>query len=82
MKRSSRKVLWRVLKKRLKERYQHLTDADLAGIERPAKGEQWLDRIQRRVGGTPFEIACLVEEVTESQMSWKVSSPFSLFRQA
>jgi hypothetical protein len=54
---------WSVLKKRLRERYQHLTEADLAEIE--SGGDEWLLRAQQRIGGSSFEIAQLVEEVTE-----------------
>ena len=54
---------WTILKKKLRERYQHLTDADLAEIEN--EGEKWLLGVQRRIGGTPLEIAHLVAEVTE-----------------
>jgi hypothetical protein len=55
---------WSVLKKRLRERYQHLTEADLAEIE--SGGDEWLLRIQQRIGGSSFEIAQLVEEITET----------------
>jgi hypothetical protein len=55
---------WSVLKKKLRERYRHLTDADLAEIEN--QGEDWLLDVQRRIGGTPFEIAHMVAEVTEN----------------
>jgi len=54
---------WTIFKKKLRERYQHLTDADLAEIEN--QGKEWLLDVQRRIGGTPFEIAHLVAEVTE-----------------
>ena len=54
---------WTVLKRKLRERYQHLTDADLADIEN--EGEEWLLGVQRRIGGTALEIAHLVAEVTE-----------------
>ena len=54
---------WTVLKKKLRERYQHLTDTDLQDIEN--EGERLLLVVQRRIGGTPFEIAHLVAEVTE-----------------
>jgi hypothetical protein len=55
---------WSVLKKRLRERYQHLTEADLAEIE--SSGDDWLLRMQQRIGGSPFEIAQLVDEITEA----------------
>jgi len=54
---------WTVLKKKLRERYQHLTDADFAEIE--SEGGEWLLGVQRLIGGTPLEIAHLVAEVTE-----------------
>ena len=57
---------WNDLKQKLKERYQHLTDADLESIE----SEEWLQCVQRRAGGSPLEIAHLVEEVTEKQNAW------------
>jgi hypothetical protein len=56
------------LRVKLKARYQHLTDSDLADIER--YDEAWLDRMQRRLGGSTFEIAYLVEEVTGRQKLW------------
>jgi hypothetical protein len=54
---------WTVLKKKLRERYRHLTDTDFAEIEN--REEEWLLDVQRRIGGTPFELAHLVAEVTE-----------------
>jgi len=56
------------LRVKLKARYQHLTDSDLADIEH--YDEAWLDRMQRRLGGSTFEIAHLVEEVTGQQTIW------------
>lgn len=54
---------WPVFKQKLKERYRHLTDADLAAIE--SDEDAWLDNLQRVVGRSSFELARLAEEITE-----------------
>jgi hypothetical protein len=56
---------WPVLKQKLKEHYQHLTDGDLAMVE--SDGDAWLEKLQRVVGRSPFEIVRLVEEVIEER---------------
>jgi len=54
---------WPVFKRKLKERYEHLTDADLDLIE--GDEHEWLERLQRIVGRSSLEIAWLAEEATE-----------------
>jgi hypothetical protein len=71
---------WPIFKRKLKERYKNLTDADLREIRVHWKGEQWLDRLHERIGGSRFEIAVLVEEATEAGKGWPVSTPLSLRR--
>ncbi len=71
---------WLIFKRKLKERYQHLTDADLKVIEADWNGDRWLDQLHKRVGGSRFEIAVLVEEVTQAEKGWPVSTPLSLRR--
>ena len=73
MKRASRVSAWKVFKRKLKKRYQHLTKADLADIQKQKNSGQWLERTQRRVGGSPFEIALLVEEAASIEKRWPVS---------
>ena len=71
---------WSILRQKLKVRYKHLTDADLKDIQSDWRSAQWLETLQRRAGGTPFEIALLVEESTEAGKGWPVSTPLSLRR--
>jgi hypothetical protein len=68
MKRFARTSACTDLRVKLKARYQHLTDSDLVDIDH--YDAAWLDRMQRRLGGSTFEIAHLVEEVTGSQKLW------------
>src|SRR2546425_5698795 len=49
---------WTVLKRRLKQKYTQLTEADLAYIE--SKDEELLDRLQQCLGMSRIEIAWLV----------------------
>jgi hypothetical protein len=61
---------WRVFKRKLKERFQHLTDDDLVDIEAGAEvgGDKritMLERLQRLAGRPAFEIARLAEEAAE-----------------
>jgi hypothetical protein len=56
---------WPVVKQKLKERYQHLTDADLEAIENGDDGG--LESLRRTLGRSFFEIVRLVEEITEDQ---------------
>jgi hypothetical protein len=51
---------WSLAKRRLKQKYQELTDADLA-YEHGREGEL-VDRILKRSGGTRDEIECFVNE--------------------
>jgi len=56
---------WAELKSVLKERYQNLTDRELAEIENCE--DDWLKRIRFKINGSTFEIALLVEEVTNQR---------------
>jgi len=56
---------WPVFKQKLKERYQHLTDADLEAIENG--DDDGLESLRRTVGRSFFEIARLAEEITEDE---------------
>ena len=71
---------WQTLKRRLKERYKNLTDSDLKELQHHCRDEAWLDRVHQRVGGSRFEIAVLVEEATEAEKGWPVSTPLALRR--
>lgn len=71
---------WLVFKRKLKKRFNHLTDADLKAIHQHWKGEDWLDHAHKRVGASRFEIAVLVEEATQAERGWPVSTPLSLRR--
>lgn len=57
--------VWPVFKQKLKEHYQHLTDDDLAMVE--SDKDTWLEKLQRVVGRSPFEIVRLAEEVIEER---------------
>jgi hypothetical protein len=54
---------WPVFKRKLKQHYQHLTDADLTAIESDDNG--WLEKLQRVVGRSALEIARLADEAAE-----------------
>jgi len=56
---------WTVVKEKLKQHYEHLTDDDLTEIGRVE--EEWLERLLRHAGGSPLEIAHLVEESLEQR---------------
>ena len=59
----SSNTAWPVFKRKLKERYQHLTDADLEAAE---NGDDWgLEGLRRTVGRPFFEIVGLAEEAME-----------------
>ncbi len=73
---------WLICKRKLKERYKHLTDADLKDLQTSWRGGEWLDRLHQRVGGSRLEIAVLLEEATEAEKGWPVSTPLSLRRSA
>ena len=73
---------WLIFKKKLKERYKHLTDSDFKDIQTEWKGERWLENLHQRLGGSRFEIAVLVEEATQAEKGWPVSTPLSLRRSA
>jgi len=69
MNRLSVAPLWTVVKVKLKERFGHLTDNDFAEIE--LVEEQLLERLMRRVNGSPFEVAHLVEGTLDRQVPVK-----------
>jgi len=56
---------WPAFKENLKERTGHLTNDDFAEIE--LVEEELLERLLRRAGGSPFEIAHLVEQALETR---------------
>jgi hypothetical protein len=60
MKRISLTPAWSVFKRKLKEKYEHLTDDDLMAME--LNRAEWLEQLQRVVGRSTFEIAHLAEE--------------------
>ena len=66
---------WSVFKRKLKQRFHHLTDADLVGIEAEegigCERSTMLERLQRLAGRSALEIARLAEEAAEE------SSPHS-----
>ncbi|HVY71764.1 MAG TPA: general stress protein CsbD [Verrucomicrobiae bacterium] len=69
MKKPRFKPAWTAdVKQKLKERYQHLTDADLADMTRPC--DRWLERVQQRAGGSLFDLAHLIEEVGWQRDVW------------
>src|SRR5829696_8080059 len=55
---------WSVFKRKLKERYEQLTDDDLTAIER--NQTEWPDQLQRVLRRSTFELAHLAEEVLEA----------------
>jgi len=60
---------WTVFKRKLKERFQHVSDDDLKGLEQESDRERGkmttLERLQRIVGRPAFEIASLAAEAAE-----------------
>jgi len=60
---------WSVFKRKLKQRFHHLTDADLVGIEAEEgigrEPATILERLQRLAGRSAFEIARVAEEAAE-----------------
>ncbi len=54
---------WSLIKAHLKRRYRQLTDADLSEAE--SHGDGWLHCIHRIIGGSFFELAYFIEQVTE-----------------
>ena len=54
---------WTLIKTRLKRRYRQLTDADLSEAEK--HGDGWLQWIHRIIGGSIFELAYFIEQITE-----------------
>lgn len=53
--------VWLSFKRKIEERYGHLSDADLALIECDENG--WTERLERVLHRSPMEIANLVDEV-------------------
>ena len=65
---------WSVVKRKLKEHYRHLTDAHLAEVE--CAENDWLERLVRYTGGSPFQIARLAEEAMEQDGFSVICPPF------
>jgi hypothetical protein len=78
MKSSSPK--WQTIERRLKERYQNLTDDDFKELRHHWQGETWLARLQQKSGAEPFEIAVYLDDVIHSEGRRASSTPLSLRR--
>ena len=53
---------WDVIKAKLKQQYAELTDADLTYTT--GHEDEWLDRLERRLGKSRLEIVRLVDEAS------------------
>ena len=73
---------WIAFRRKLKERYSHLTDADLEDLQPDWQSEDWLRKLQGKARTSSLEIALLVEEATGPATSPPVSTPLSLRRSA